>query len=62
MKWIEEEELLKITGYKSRGWLRRSLDKQGIPYIIGRKGRIVVPGPALERLIDNKHIEKIEFI
>ena len=62
MKWIEEEELLKITGYKSRGWLARALDKQGIRYIRGRKGRIVVPASSIERLVEDSKANTVEFI
>lgn len=28
MRWIEEEEILKLTGYRGRGLFHRALDKQ----------------------------------
>ncbi len=62
MQWVDEKELLEITGYKSRGWLARALDKQGIQYIRGKKGRIAVPASAIERLVENSRANTVEFI
>ena len=62
MRWIDEQELLELTGYKSRGWLRRALDKQGIKYIVGKNGRLIVPASSIERLVAESDQEKIEFI
>ncbi len=62
MQWVDEDELLERTGYKHRGWLARALDKQGIHYIRGRKGRIVVPASAIERLVARSDQDAVEFI
>jgi len=62
MQWIDENELLEQTGYKHRGWLRRALDKQGIRYVIGRKGRLSVPESAIKRLVEKSEADRVEFL
>ena len=62
MDWIDENELLKATGYKHRGWLKRALDRQGIRYFVGRNGRIVVPKSSLDRLTGPTPDKPIRFI
>lgn len=62
MRWIQQEELLEITGYKHPGWLKRSLDKQGIEYILGRRGRISVPSIAIERHVAQPDRSAVEFL
>ena len=62
MQWTGEKELLELTGYKHRGWLRRALDRQGIRYISGRQGRISVPASAIDRLVAQSDTDAVEFI
>ncbi len=61
MDWIDEKELLKATGYKHRGWLRRALDRQGIRYFVGRNGRIVVPRSSMDKLSSAESNKSIRF-
>lgn len=39
-QFVSEQELLQVTGYRSRGALARNLSANDIPYFTGRGGRI----------------------
>ena len=62
MQWVDEKELLELTGYKRRGWLARALDRQGIRYIRGKKGRIAVPASAIDKLVEDGDQGTVQFI
>jgi hypothetical protein len=48
---ISEDELLKITGYKTRGRLALCLRHQSIPYFIGKQGQIWTTEVALDAVL-----------
>ncbi|HVT35661.1 MAG TPA: DUF4224 domain-containing protein [Nevskiaceae bacterium] len=45
---VQEEELLKSTGFEKRGWLENWLREQGIEYFRGKDGRVFTTVGLLE--------------
>ena len=61
---ITEAALMKVTGYDQRGRLIAHLDKHGVSYFVGNRGRIWTTIKSIDRALassNKNHEDPIEF-
>lgn len=56
--FVYQEELMRATGYERQGDLRRWCERNNLPYIKGKEGRLVTTVDAVNRVIGGDPADK----